>query len=71
MYDVYKRQGMHETTQLCIRQLKKYVTKDTELLDVGTGSGILSIIALKLGARHAVGTDPVSYTHLDVYKRQV
>ena len=49
--------GMHETTQLCIRQLKKYVTKDTELLDVGTGSGILSIIALKLGARHAVGTD--------------
>ena len=33
------------------------MTKDTELLDVGTGSGILSIIALKLGARHAVGTD--------------
>ena len=49
--------GMHETTQLCIRQFQKYVTKDTELLDVGTGSGILSIIALKLGARHAVGTD--------------
>ena len=49
--------GMHETTQLCIRQLKKYVTEDTELLDVGTGSGILSIIALKMGARHAVGTD--------------
>ena len=49
--------GMHETTQLCIRQLKKYVTPKTELLDVGTGSGILSIVALKLGARHAVGTD--------------
>lgn len=49
--------GMHETTQLCIRQLKKYVTPGTELLDVGTGSGILSIIALKLGAAHAVGTD--------------
>ena len=49
--------GMHETTQLCIRQLKKYVTEETELLDVGTGSGILSIVALKLGARHAVGTD--------------
>ena len=48
---------MHETTQLCIRQLKKYVTPETELLDVGTGSGILSIIALKLGAKHAVGTD--------------
>ena len=49
--------GMHETTQLCIRQLKKYVTKVTVLLDVGTGSGILSIVALKLGASHAVGTD--------------
>lgn len=49
--------GMHETTQLCIRQLKKHVRSDTELLDVGTGSGILSIIALKLGAKHAVGTD--------------
>ena len=49
--------GMHETTLLCIRQLKKYVTKDTVLLDVGTGSGILSIVALKLGASHAVGTD--------------
>ena len=49
--------GMHETTQLCMRQLKKYVTPQTELLDVGTGSGILSIVALKLGARHAVGTD--------------
>lgn len=49
--------GMHETTQLCIRQLKKYVASETELLDVGTGSGILSIVALKLGAKHAVGTD--------------
>lgn len=49
--------GMHETTQLCIRQLKKYVKADTELLDVGTGSGILGIIALMLGAKHVVGTD--------------
>lgn len=49
--------GMHETTQLCMRQLKKYVNADTEILDVGTGSGILSIVAIKLGARHAVGTD--------------
>ncbi|NCB93754.1 MAG: 50S ribosomal protein L11 methyltransferase [Clostridia bacterium] len=49
--------GMHETTQLCIRQLKKYVTEDTQILDVGTGSGILSIIALKMGAKHAIGTD--------------
>lgn len=49
--------GMHETTQLCIRQLRKYVTSETQLLDVGTGSGILSIIALKMGAKYAVGTD--------------
>ena len=49
--------GMHETTQLCMKQLKKYVTNQTRLLDVGTGSGILSIVALKLGAAHAVGTD--------------
>lgn len=49
--------GMHETTQLCIRQLRKYLFSGAELLDVGTGSGILSIVGLKLGAKHAVGTD--------------
>ena len=49
--------GMHETTQLVIRQLKKYVKPGIELLDVGTGSGILGITALKLGAGHVVGTD--------------
>ena len=49
--------GMHETTQLCIRQLRKYITADTELLDVGTGSGILAILSLMFGAKHAVGTD--------------
>ena len=49
--------GMHETTRLCIRQIKKYVTPETAFLDVGTGSGILSIIALMYGAEHAVGTD--------------
>lgn len=49
--------GMHETTQLVIRQLKKYVTENTNMLDVGTGSGILGIVALKLGAAHVVGTD--------------
>lgn len=49
--------GMHETTRLCIGQIRKYVTPETELLDVGTGSGILSIIALMYGAKHAVGTD--------------
>ena len=49
--------GMHETTQLCIRQLKKFITPETELLDVGTGSGILAILSLMYGAKHAVGTD--------------
>ena len=49
--------GMHETTQLCLKQLTKYVRKDCELLDIGTGSGILSIAALKLGAKNALGTD--------------
>ena len=49
--------GMHETTQLCIRELQKYITPETFLLDVGTGSGILAILALKLGIRGAVGTD--------------
>ena len=49
--------GAHETTQLCIRQLKKYITPETELLDVGTGSGILGILSLMYGGKHAVGTD--------------
>ncbi len=49
--------GMHETTQLCIRQLRKHITEETVLLDVGTGSGILSILSLMFGARKAVGTD--------------
>ena len=49
--------GMHETTQLVIRQLKKYVKKDTVLLDVGTESGIHGIVALKLGAEHVTGTE--------------
>lgn len=49
--------GMHETTQLVIRQLKKFVKPGMEILDVGTGSGILGIVALKLGAGHVVGTD--------------
>ena len=49
--------GMHETTQLCIRQIRKHLTEETALLDVGTGSGILSVISLKLGAKEAKGTD--------------
>ena len=49
--------GMHETTQLCIRQLRKYVTESTRILDVGCGSGILGMLALKFGAAYSVGTD--------------
>lgn len=49
--------GMHETTQLCIRQLKKYIASTTKVFDVGCGSGILSIVSIKLGAESAVGID--------------
>lgn len=49
--------GMHDTTQLCIRALRRFVTKETVLLDVGTGSGILAILSLMFGAKRAVGTD--------------
>lgn len=49
--------GMHETTQLCIRQIRKYVTEGTKILDVGCGSGILGMLALKFGAAYSVGTD--------------
>lgn len=49
--------GKHETTQLCIRQLQKYVDETSKVLDVGTGSGILGIVALKLGADAVFGTD--------------
>lgn len=49
--------GRHETTQLCIRQLRKYVQKNSTLLDVGCGSGILSIIGKRLGAAKVTGID--------------
>lgn len=49
--------GKHETTQLCIRQLKKYIKGSPKVLDIGCGSGILSIVALKLGAALVDGTD--------------
>ena len=49
--------GMHETTQLCIRAIRKYVKEGAEVLDVGCGSGILGMLALKFGAGHSLGTD--------------
>ena len=49
--------GKHETTQLCIAGIRKYVKPGDNVLDVGTGSGILSICALLSGASHVVGTD--------------
>lgn len=49
--------GSHETTRLCIQGLRKYITNDTKLLDVGCGSGILSIVGILLGAKKAFGTD--------------
>lgn len=49
--------GMHQTTQLCMINLEKYITESSEVLDLGCGSGILSIIALLLGAKHANAID--------------
>ena len=49
--------GKHETTQLCIRQICKYLKPQDRVLDVGCGSGILSVVSLKLGAGSVVGTD--------------
>lgn len=49
--------GKHETTHMCIEALKKYVKEGDDFLDVGTGSGILAIMAYKFGAKNAVGTD--------------
>lgn len=65
--------GMHETTQLCIRQIRKYTTPETTILDVGCGSGILGMLALKFGAKYSVGTDldpcaiEATYVNMEVY----
>lgn len=49
--------GSHETTKLCIKAIRKYISRGDRFLDIGTGSGILSIVALKSGASFALGTD--------------
>jgi ribosomal protein L11 methyltransferase len=49
--------GAHETTKLCIKALDRYVSAGADILDLGTGSGILSIAAYKFGASHISGTD--------------
>lgn len=49
--------GSHETTQLCIESLENYITKESVMLDLGCGSGILSIICLMLGAKEATAVD--------------
>lgn len=49
--------GTHSSTKLCIRALEKVITPQTDMLDIGCGSGILSIISLLLGAKSAIGID--------------
>nr|UWI49054.1 50S ribosomal protein L11 methyltransferase [Clostridioides difficile] len=49
--------GTHETTSMCIRELEKYVNKDSKVFDIGCGSGILAIAASKLGAKEVVAVD--------------
>ena len=49
--------GSHETTQLCLEQLEKYVTPGCRMLDLGCGSGILSVASILLGAKDAVAVD--------------
>ena len=49
--------GTHQTTQLCMKAMEKYLKKGNKMADIGTGSGILAILAKKLGASSAYGCD--------------
>ncbi len=49
--------GTHETTRLCLEALEKYIEGDEYLFDFGSGSGILSVCAVLLGASHSIGID--------------
>ena len=57
--------GTHQTTQLCMKALEKYMKKGDSVADIGTGSGILSILAMKLGASKTYGCD-IDDTVIDV-----
>ncbi len=64
--------GSHPSTRFCIEEIEKHLQKDDTVLDLGCGSGILSIIALLLGAKDAVAIDidpnavDVAYTNLEL-----
>lgn len=64
--------GSHQSTQMCIEELEKYITANTSMLDLGCGSGILSIISLLLGAKSAEAVDidenavGVAYSNLEL-----
>jgi len=57
--------GTHQTTQLCMKAIEKYMKPDSEMADIGTGSGILAICAMKFGAKSAYGCD-IDETVIDV-----
>ena len=59
--------GTHQTTQLCMKALEKYLKKGDSMADIGTGSGILAVLAMKLGASSAYGCDN-DETVIDVAK---
>ncbi|MBE7713097.1 MAG: 50S ribosomal protein L11 methyltransferase [Cyanobacteria bacterium SIG26] len=59
--------GTHQTTQLCMKAIEKYMQQDDRVADIGMGSGILSILAKKLGASYVYGCD-VDETVIDVAK---
>lgn len=60
--------GTHQTTQLCMRAIEKYMEPDAKMADIGTGSGILAICAMKFGAKSAYGCDN-DETVIDVCKK--
>lgn len=62
--------GLHATTRLCIENIEKYANKDTEILDIGCGTGILSIVGLLLGCKNATAID-IDHIVKDVVKKNL